>query len=77
MKKIIRGVVKSDKMDKTRLVFVESFKRHKRQNKYIKRTTKCYAHDDENKSKIGDQVEIVENKPISKSKKWMITRIIN
>lgn len=71
-KKFLEGVVVSDKMEKTVVVAVDTFKAHP---KYLKRylSTKRYkAHDPENRCKVGDRVKIVEVKPISKDKKWKI-----
>jgi len=71
-KKFLKGVVVSDKMSKTAVVAVDTFKAHP---KYLKRylSTKRYkVHDPENRSKIGDKVKIVEVKPMSKGKKWEI-----
>ncbi|MCX6766364.1 MAG: 30S ribosomal protein S17 [Candidatus Moranbacteria bacterium] len=68
----MEGVVVSDKMDKTAVVAVNSFKAHP---KYLKRylfTKKYKAHDPENKCKVGDKVKMAETKPISKGKKWEI-----
>ena len=71
-KKVLEGVVVSDKMEKTAVVAVNTFKAHP---KYLKRylSTKRYkAHDPENKCKVGDKVKIVEIKPMSKGKKWTV-----
>ena len=71
-KKVLEGVVVSDKMEKTAVVAVNTFKAHP---KYLKRylSTKRYkAHDSENRCKIGDKVKIVEIKPVSKDKKWVV-----
>jgi small subunit ribosomal protein S17 len=71
-KKVLEGVVVSDKMEKTAVVAVNTFKAHP---KYLKRylSTKRYkAHDGENKCKIGDKVKITEVKPMSKGKKWTV-----
>lgn len=68
----LEGIVVSDKMQKTVVVAVETFKAHK---KYLKRylaTKKFKAHDPENRSKTGDKVKIVETKPMSKGKKWEV-----
>jgi len=68
----LEGIVVSDKMEKTAVVAVETFKAHK---KYLKRylATKRYkAHDPEKKCKIGDKVKIVETRPLSKGKKWEV-----
>ena len=71
-KKFLEGVVVSDKMDKTAVVAVNSFKAHP---KYLKRylsTKKYKAHDGENKCKVGDKVKMAEIRPISKDKKWVV-----
>jgi small subunit ribosomal protein S17 len=71
-KKVLEGVVVSDKMEKTAVVAVNTFKAHP---KYLKRylSTKRYkAHDPENKCKIGEKVKIMEVKPMSKGKKWTV-----
>lgn len=71
-KKVIRGKIVSDKMKKTVVVAVDTFKQH---SKYLKRyvsTKKFKAHDPQEKFKIGDKVEIRETRPISKGKKWEV-----
>lgn len=71
-KKVLEGIVVSDKMEKTAVVAVNTFKAHP---KYLKRylSTKRYkAHDGENKCKVGDKVKIIEVKPMSKGKKWTV-----
>lgn len=71
-KKLLEGVVVSDKMDKTAVVAVSAFKSHP---KYLKKylSTKNYkAHDPENKCKVGDRVKMAEVKPMSKGKKWQV-----
>ncbi len=64
------GVVVSDKMDKTVVVRIDRLKMHSKYKKKYKISKKYKAHDAENKFKIGDKVEIMESKPISKDKKW-------
>ena len=71
-KQIIVGEVVSDKMDKTVLVRVERKIPHPVYKKYINRSKKYSVHDEENKFKIGQLVSIQENKPISKTKKWIV-----
>lgn len=66
------GVVVSDKMDKTIVVAVESFKTHPKYLKKYKSTKKYKVHDEENKYKIGDKVEFVSTKPISRDKKFIV-----
>ena len=75
-RKVRRGVVVSDKMDKTITVKVERQMKHPLYKKYIKRTKKFYAHDENNQAHIGDVVEIVETRPLSKNKCWRLTEII-
>jgi small subunit ribosomal protein S17 len=75
-RKTFVGVVISDKMNKTRTVHVERFVQHPRVKKYIKKYTKCYVHDEFNQSKVGDTVEIMETRPLSKLKRWRLVRII-
>jgi len=70
------GVITSDKMNKTRRVMLERLVPHPKYGKLLKRRTICYAHDEANSSHLGDQVEIMETRPISKLKRWRIIRIV-
>ncbi|MCK4312812.1 MAG: 30S ribosomal protein S17 [Candidatus Cloacimonetes bacterium] len=70
------GVVVSDKMDKTIVVRVERQFKHPLYKKIIRRHKKFKAHDEKSECKIGDLVQIQESKPISKHKRWILTRII-
>lgn len=70
------GLVSSDKMDKTIVVAVTEMVRHPLYKKYIKRTFKLKAHDEENACKIGDKVRVVETRPLSKDKRWRLVDII-
>jgi len=70
--KVLKGVVISDKMDKTIVVEVTRFIEHKKYGKRIKKTKKYKVHDENNTKKIGDVVEIEETKPISKDKHFKI-----
>ncbi len=70
------GVVVSDKMDKTAVVSVVNPVKHQVYKKYIKRTTKFKAHDEKNECETGDKVRIMETRPLSKSKRWRITEIL-
>jgi len=76
-KKIFSGVVISDKMNKTRVVLVTRTVRNTLYEKVIRRNKKYYAHDEKNESHIGDKVEIVETKPLSKLKRWRIIKIVS
>ena len=69
---ILKGVVVSDKMDKTIVVSVSRFVKHPLYGKFYKVSKKYKAHDEENKFKVGDKVEIVETKPISKDKHFKV-----
>lgn len=75
-KRQVIGTVTSDKMDKTIAVAVERKVKHPLYGKYIKRTTKLYAHDDANQAKIGDKVSIEESKPFSKLKSWVLSSVL-
>ncbi len=75
-RKTVIGVVSSDKMLKTITVKSERRKKHPRYGKFVKRVTVYKAHDEENKAAKGDNVEIVESRPISKDKRWRLVRIV-
>ncbi|MBQ2736493.1 MAG: 30S ribosomal protein S17 [Clostridia bacterium] len=70
------GIVVSDKMDKTIVVAIQDNVKHKVYNKIIKRTTKIHAHDEKNECNIGDKVEVMETRPLSKTKRWRLVQII-
>jgi small subunit ribosomal protein S17 len=70
------GVVVSNKMQKTCVVAVEWQVRHGLYGKTERRTSKFVAHDEENTAKIGDRVAIVESRPLSKRKRWVLTRVV-
>jgi small subunit ribosomal protein S17 len=72
MGKILKGVVVSDKMDKTIVVSVSRFVKHPLYGKFYKVSKKYKAHDEDNKYKIGDKVEIAETRPISKDKNFSV-----
>ena len=71
-KRVRKGLVVSDKLDKTITVLVSRKVMHPVYKKYIKRSKKYSAHDEENKFRTGELVTIQENKPISKTKKWIV-----
>ena len=71
-KRVLQGVVVSDKQDKTVVVRVERRFTHAMYKKVIRRSKRFHAHDPENKFKIGDQVRIEECAPISKQKRWIV-----
>ena len=70
------GMVVSDKMDKTIVVAVTDYVKHKLYNKFIKRTVKFKAHDENNECGVGDKVLIMETRPLSKEKRWRLVEII-
>ena len=70
------GVVVSDKMDKTIVVKLSTRVRHPLYGKFITRTSKIKAHDEENACGIGDTVEVMECRPLSKDKRWRLVRIV-
>ena len=70
------GLVVSDKMDKTIVVAIEDSVRHPLYKKTMKRTYKLKAHDENNECGIGDTVEVMETRPLSKDKRWRLIRII-
>ena len=70
------GLVVSDKMDKTIVVAVQDSVKHPLYGKIVKRTVKFKAHDEKNECGIGDKVEIMETRPLSKDKNWRLLRII-
>lgn len=71
-----KGVVVSDKADKTRVVMVEWLYRHPRYDKTMRKRSKFYVHDENNESKAGDTIEIMATRPLSKLKRWRLVRIV-
>ncbi len=72
----LQGMVVSDKMDKSITVLLERQVKHPLYKKYIKRSTKLHAHDEENECLIGDKVSIRECRPISKTKSWRLVEVL-
>ena len=70
------GMVVSSKMDKTVVVAIEDNVKHAVYGKIIKRTLKIHAHDENNECGVGDRVAIMETRPLSKTKRWRVTEII-
>src|SRR5580700_3058233 len=75
-RRVLLGIVTRDKTSKTRRVEVERLVRHPKYGKFVKRRTVCYVHDDKNESHLGDTVEIVESRPLSKMKRWKLVKIV-
>lgn len=74
--RVITGRVVSDKMDKTIVVLVERRVQHPIYDKYVRRSTRITAHDENNEAKAGDAVEISECRPVSKRKAWRLVRVV-
>ena len=70
------GIVTSDKMQKTRRVEIPRLVKHPRYSKFIRRRTICYVHDEKNESRLGDTVEVMETRPLSKMKNWRLVRVV-
>src|SRR5246127_545051 len=75
-RRVVIGVVTSDKRNKTRRVEIPRLVKHARYGKYIRRRTICHVHDERNESRTGDTVEIMETRPLSKTKNWRLVRVV-
>jgi small subunit ribosomal protein S17 len=75
-RRVAVGVVTSDKMNKTRRVEIPRLVKHARYGKYIRGRTICHIHDEQNESRQGDTVEIMETRPLSKTKSWRLVRVV-
>jgi small subunit ribosomal protein S17 len=76
-RKTVVGKVTSDKGNKTITVSVERRIKAPKFGKYIRKFTKCYAHDENNEARTGDQVEIMESRPVSKNKSWRLVKVLS
>ncbi|WP_038175176.1 MULTISPECIES: 30S ribosomal protein S17 [Vibrio] len=76
VKRTQQGRVISDKMDKSITVAIERFVKHPIYGKFVKRTTKVHAHDENNECGLGDKVEIAECRPLSKTKSWTLVKVL-
>jgi small subunit ribosomal protein S17 len=72
----LTGVVVSDKMDKTVVVLVNRLVKHPVYKKYIKRRARFMAHDEKNVARLGDTVEIIQSRPLSKLKRWRLAKVL-
>lgn len=70
------GTVVSNKMDKSIVVLVERLVKHRLYNKYVRKRSKFSAHDEENTCQVGDKVLISESRPLSRTKKWRLSKIV-
>ena len=75
-RKMLTGLVVSDKMEKTRVIAVERITRHPLYGKIVRRTKKYKFHDENNLSRTGDKVKVVETRPLSKDKRWRLAEIV-
>ena len=75
-RKVLRGVVVSDKMDKTIVVELDTTRRHPLYGRRVRYSVKFKAHDENNEAKVGDTVEIMETRPLSKDKHFRLVRIV-
>ena len=75
-RKFFTGTVVSDKMEKTIVVSVDTFGVHKLYKKRVKKSTKFHVHDENNTAKIGDVVEFMETRPLSKTKKYVLVEVV-
>ena len=76
VKRTVRGVVVSNSMDKTIVVKTERLVPHTKYRKFVRRHTKYYAHDEANTARVGDFVELVLTRPLSKKKRWLLDSVI-
>jgi len=76
MKRQVVGVVVSNQMNKTVIVAVERLVKHRMYQKYVKRQTKFAAHDETNSCQTGDTVQITESRPLSRTKRWRVSKIV-
>lgn len=76
MRKRTTGIVTSDKTDKSRRVEIRRLYQHTRYGKIVRGRTVCHVHDEQNVAKLGDEVEIVESRPRSKTKRWDLVRVV-
>ena len=75
-RKVREGIVVSDKMDKTVVVIEETMKLHKLYKKRVKTSKKYKAHDEKNECGVGDRVQIMETRPLSREKRWRVVTIL-
>ena len=75
-KRVVSGIVTSDKMSKTRRVEIARVVQHPKYKKYLRKRTICHVHDENNESGVGDRVEIIESRPLSKLKRWSLVKVL-
>ena len=75
-RRTVVGVVTSDRMEKTIVVAIERLTRHPKFGKYLRAWSKCTAHDEKREAHVGDRVELMETRPLSKTKRWRLVRVV-
>jgi small subunit ribosomal protein S17 len=75
-RKVVIGTVVSNRMQKTITVDAQRQVRNVRYGKYVRRATRLYAHDEKGEARVGDSVEVVETRPLSKTKRWRLVRVV-
>jgi small subunit ribosomal protein S17 len=75
-RKLVEGVVTSDKMEKTIAVTITRLEKHPKYKKYVRRRSRFYAHDEKREAKVGDRVLIQETRPLSKLKRWRLVKVV-
>ncbi len=76
IKRQVQGTVVSDRMEKTIVVMVERLVKHRLYQKYVRRRSKFSAHDETNACRTGDKVIITESRPLSKTKRWRVSKVV-
>ena len=76
LRKVRQGVVISDKMDKTIFIASKFKEKHPIYGKFVQKTKKYHAHDEKNEAQVGDTVQIMETRPLSRTKRWRLVQII-
>lgn len=75
-RRVVTGIVTRDQSSKTRRVEIQRVVKHPKYGKFVKRRTVCYTHDENNESALGDTVEIMESRPLSRLKRWRLVRVV-
>jgi len=76
VRRVVVGVVTGDKCSKTRRVEIKRLVKHPKYGKYVKQRTVCYVHDEADDSHLGDTVEIMECRPLSRTKRWRLVKVV-
>ena len=76
LRKVRQGVVVSDKMDKTIVIAAKFKEKHPIYGKFVQKTKKYHAHDEKNEAHVGDTVQVMETRPLSRTKRWRLVQIV-